>query len=255
MARKEIAGIIRWTSGGLPYLLDDPNHTPILLSGAPVVNGNYIEVPFDVTLTEINTFFAVADDSLTAAGIFSGASCGLDKIYITLRDTGTNAVVNPTSITDTSANVNIWVLGTDDEEEPPAEREASRYFIIEKENSAGGGFYHTEMKLYDSSGQIAVTSGMLSNPTGGLGGWSASALVDGSTAVPAFHTDSAGAGTRIVVDFGSGNEKLVTQVDLHVNGAVVASWKGLDSSNGTTGSAAFTGFDCSGGSGWKTKII
>jgi len=138
---------------------------------------------------------------------------------------------------------------------PPGPRTACRYFILEKENAAGGGFYHTEMKLYDSSGAIAMTSGMVTNPTGGLAGFSAAALVDGSTSVPAFHTDSAAAGTRIVVDFGAGNEKLVTQADIYVNGSVVASWKGIDSTNGTTGTTVFTGLDCSGGAGWKTKTI
>jgi hypothetical protein len=118
----KVEGIIRWTSGGTPYVLNDADHAPVgvnLATGASV-SGNYIVIPFSECFTKLNTFFAVPDDTLaTSYHMHTGASGGLCNMSIAMGKEGTAGAFSPTGVTNTSANINFGVYGLKGGETPP----------------------------------------------------------------------------------------------------------------------------------------
>lgn len=216
MEIKFCGGIVRWTSAGAPYLLDDANHTPVNIntSGMTAMTGGYsgwalttgggtINVPFGFTYTDIGTFFAVPDDGLVGAGKNSGASCGLSSIDIAIGNS--SGALSPTSITDTSANVNFGVWGMAEETTGGGGSGVGshRYWCLENTNSSNQT-WHNEIELHTSSGQITLTAGMLSNSGSGFGSFSAANCVNGNTSsTDAFWLNPSSTGNRIKIDLGS----------------------------------------------------
>jgi len=79
-----------------------------------------------------------------------------------------------------------------------------------------------------------------------------SKLIDGNTGTDSFHTDTAGAGSYVLIDYGVGNAADLTGWKYYVGGVVTATWNIQYSSDNSSWTNAYTGLDCSGGAGWKT---
>lgn len=95
----------------------------------------------------------------------------------------------------------------------PDAAQPSRYVRLLSTNTTVAP-WHRELVLHDASGPITVTAAMISH-TGSYGSFSAANLVDGNTANTAIWMSTGTTGNAIIVDFGAGNEKLVTQVDMY----------------------------------------
>lgn len=128
-----------------------------------------------------------------------------------------------------------------------------RYWRSVKTNSSGTGSYINEMEVYVGATKQTVTAGMLSQS--GLGSFSAANLIDGNTSVSSqgFHLDSSGIGDYLEIDFGSGNNIALNKWRLYAQGSMVGIFDIKYSDDGTTYATAATGFDVSGGAGWKEK--
>ena len=127
-----------------------------------------------------------------------------------------------------------------------------RYWHAIKTDAAAGGNTHTEVQIKDAGGSlITLTSGMLSQS--GLSPFSASTLVDGTTASGVgFQTDSSGAGSFLQINLGAGNEKDVHTWIFWVNGATPATWNIEYSDDGSNWTLVYTGLSSNGGAGAKT---
>jgi hypothetical protein len=101
-------GIIRPDGQGGWYVLDDGDHGPRNL-GRLLVHPTHIEVFFTQPFGKLETFSTSVDDDLTLAGINAGASTGLHKIGIVLA--GANGQIEPASVKNTLANIQISVIG------------------------------------------------------------------------------------------------------------------------------------------------
>ena len=101
-----------------------------------------------------------------------------------------------------------------------------------------------------------ITSGMLSQS--GTSSFNATNLVDGDTGTSGFHTDYAGVGAYVKIDFGSGNEKDVTSFRFYVDTPGSTIWSIQHSTDDSTWVDAATGWvtDTSTGSNqWKEKTF
>lgn len=129
-----------------------------------------------------------------------------------------------------------------------------RYYKFEKTNAPVGGFYFQEFELYDASGKITLSSTMFSQS--GLQSFNGANLVDGVAGTPnAFYVDTSPIGSYLKVDLGAGNARAVNKARFYVNGAVTATWTIKGSNDDSTYTTLATGFDCSGGAGWKEKVF
>lgn len=136
---------------------------------------------------------------------------------------------------------------------PPASPGAARYWGVVKTNPAAGGDYHTELQVETATGPFTVTYPMMTSQTGfGAGAIDWSKLVDGSTSVPAFHTDAAAPGTAFRLDLGADVE--LKKWRFYVSGNVSAVWDVVKSADGTNWATVATGLNCSGGAGWKEIV-
>lgn len=123
---------------------------------------------------------------------------------------------------------------------------AHRYWRSYKTNGASGGSYHSELILKDGAGSaITVTSGFLSQS--GLSLFSAANLLDGNLTNNGFHTDSAGIGSYLKVDFGAGNEQAVRSWIYNTNNTLSAIWDIQHSDDDSNWITDYTGLNTSGG--------
>lgn len=106
MTRLEVAGTLRCTTTGDWELLSDTAHVPI--GGLTLLQqtSTYLKVGFDPA-DQIHTFIVAPDETLAKAGIFGGASVGLDNAVIYLR--GPSGQLDPALCTNPSAN--LWIYG------------------------------------------------------------------------------------------------------------------------------------------------
>lgn len=88
-------------------------------------------------------------------------------------------------------------------------------------------------------GPITLTSGMFSQS--GLTSFTAANLIDGSTSTRGFHTDGAAAGSYLKIDFGAGNDKRVTKVEIYIDGWAYPTWDLQYSSDGSSWTNCYTG--------------
>jgi hypothetical protein len=121
---------------------------------------------------------------------------------------------------------------------------AKRYWRAKKTSSAQPGSYHSILQVFSgANNDVAetITAGMLSSTgvsvTNGL-----DKLLDGNASTAAFHTDSAGVGSTVTIDFGSGNEKALTKWFFNYNSLTYAEWDIEWSSDNSNWNRVFIGY-------------
>jgi hypothetical protein len=97
--------------------------------------------------------------------------------------------------------------------------------------------------------EVSVISSYLSNS--GLVSFNAAQLVDGNTATTGFHTDSAGIGSWMQIDFGAGNEQSLSKWEYYVNVPGNCIWDIEYSDDGASWAKAYIGWDVTGLSNWQ----
>jgi hypothetical protein len=123
-----------------------------------------------------------------------------------------------------------------------------RYWRSYKTSAALSGGYHTELEVSDANGVITVTSDKLTQSN--LQAWVPAQLVDGNTGSNGFHTDSAGPGAYMEIDFGLTGDKALNKwryYSASVNNSV---WNIQYSDDRNTWTSAYTGLNVA-GNGWN----
>ncbi|HJP18295.1 MAG TPA: hypothetical protein QF468_06570 [Nitrospinota bacterium] len=125
-----------------------------------------------------------------------------------------------------------------------------RYWRSYKTNSTVGGGSHKELRVEDSEGSVTINSSMLSHS--GLVIWDAVKVVDGSTSITCFHTDTSGVGSYCKIDFGAGNNKKLTKWEYYADAyATYCYWNIEYSDDDSSWTSVYTGLAIGAG-GWHT---
>lgn len=137
-----------------------------------------------------------------------------------------------------------------------------RYWRLYKTNAASGGSWHTEVQFFARTGGTATVYSQEPANIGtaitgsGLSSLTPSRVSDGDTATNAFHTDTAGVGSTLTIDLGSGNEKSFWKCKIYLSAAAVtAIWNIQASNNGTNWDTYYTGFNVGASSGPHEAVL
>lgn len=102
------SGVLKVTSSGQWYVLNNVNHTPHGLATVTQTS-NYITVSYDSCLNGKYTSSVDSDDSLVLSDIMVGASVSNCSMRIYMSKDGSR--INPSSVTGSGAAIWIYVLG------------------------------------------------------------------------------------------------------------------------------------------------
>lgn len=125
----------------------------------------------------------------------------------------------------------------------------ARYWRARKVNAAQNGPFYNEVKVYDASGEVTLTSGMFSQS--GLVAFSASQMVDGVLGgYNGFSCETSPAGSYFKIDLGTA--KNINKWKFYTSGYNTDSWSiqySTDDTNWTT--AGTLNVNQVGGAGWR----
>lgn len=129
-----------------------------------------------------------------------------------------------------------------------------RYLYLQKTNIAADFHYHTELKILNNNVESTITAGMISSV--GYVVYANENLVDNNIATYWGHSSTTNDNSYIKIDFGEGNEQPVDKVRLYIvpDASVTQDapiYNILASHDDIIKTILATGFDCSGGAGWK----